>query len=125
MLTPLFPLWKTLQEFAEAYSIFCYWVMLILWCGGQKRTIELLEEKHRSNQRCSLCPLLGLYKGGCACPIYNFGSPRARFKFWRYSMTQVRPPSPLPSGLLLLTPLSLYPPLHPTPQKTSSSLSRS
>ena len=26
-------------------------------------------------------------------------------------------PSPLPSGLLLLTPLSLYPPLHPTPQK--------
>uniref|UniRef100_A0A7S2TA76 Uncharacterized protein n=1 Tax=Chloropicon roscoffensis TaxID=1461544 RepID=A0A7S2TA76_9CHLO len=89
MLTPLFPLWKTLQEFAEAYSIFCYWVMLILWCGGQRRTIELLEEKHRSNQRCSLCPLLGLYKGGCACPIYNFGSPRARFKFWRYSMTQL------------------------------------
>ena len=124
MLTPLFPLWKTLQEFAEAYSIFCYWVMLILWCGGQRRTIELLEEKHRSNQRCSLCPLLGLYRGGCACPIYNFGSPRARFKFWRYSMTQVSPPSPL----LGLAPPNAAFPLPATPPnstKTSSSLSRS
>ncbi|QDZ20928.1 organic solute transporter [Chloropicon primus] len=89
LLTPLFPLWKTLQEFAEAYSIYCYWVMLILWVGGQKRTIELLEEQSRESHRCSLCPLLGVRARGCSCPLYTFSTPMARFKFWRFSMRQL------------------------------------
>jgi len=89
MLTPLFPIWKTFQEFGEAYSIFCYWVLLVLWCGGQKRTIEALEDQSSRGNNLSLCPLLGIYLPGWSCPIYSFSTPKSKFKFWRMSMTQL------------------------------------
>ena len=89
MFLPALVVWKTAQDFCETYAIYCYWVMLILWCGGQKHAIEQLKQDSDGKQTCSLCPLLGVYSRGYACPLYTFASPHDRFKFWRRSMTQL------------------------------------
>ena len=91
MFLPALVVWKTLQDFCETYAIYCFWVMLILYVGGQKRTILQLEEQPSESQTCSCCPLLSVYTGkrGYTCPLYTFPSVHTRFKFWRWSMTQL------------------------------------
>ena len=91
MFLPALVVWKTLQDFCETYAIYCYWVMLIIWCGGQKHVIERLQVEETDRQTCSLCPLLAVYFGKSAygCPMYSFRSSKGRFKFWRFSMTQL------------------------------------
>jgi hypothetical protein len=91
MFLPALVVWKTLSDLCEAYAIYCYWVMLILWCGGQKQTISQLEEQDRGSQSISCCPLFGVYMGkrSYSCPLYTFSSPHSHFKFWRRAMTQL------------------------------------
>mmetsp|Transcript_13538 Transcript_13538/g.34055 ORF Transcript_13538/g.34055 Transcript_13538/m.34055 type:complete len:360 (-) Transcript_13538:142-1221(-) len=87
---PALVVWKTVQDLAEAYAIYCYWVMLIIWCGGQMHVIEHLEEEGET-QTCSLCPMLGVAAGKkvYGCPLLSFRSANGRFKFWRIEMTQL------------------------------------
>lgn len=87
MFLPALVVWKTLQDVCEAYAIYCYWAMLILWCGGQRKVIEELDG--HEYQSWSLCPLLGIGNRKYACPFIFFASSRSRFRFWRVAMTQL------------------------------------
>lgn len=84
------------RDIYEAYTLYCFWVMLVLWCGGQRRVIEIVDRQEAMG--CYLCPLV--QPCGCGLPVYRFRSPTTLFR-WAlhegclHSSFQTSPPSHL------------------------------
>lgn len=39
-----FPIFETVESFVEAYCIYCYFALLVMYCGGKERVMMLMRE---------------------------------------------------------------------------------
>jgi hypothetical protein len=60
----------------EGYALNCFWVMLVLWCGGQRRVIEIMAREEKLS--CFLCPLV--QNCGCGLPVLKWSSASSFFR---------------------------------------------
>jgi hypothetical protein len=73
---PIAPFLEAIRDLYESYTLYCFWVMLVLWCGGQRRVIEVVGRNGALN--CSLCPLLQPCHLGL--PVFRFGNSSHLFR---------------------------------------------
>jgi hypothetical protein len=73
---PAAPYIACLRDLYESYALYCFWVMLVLWCGGQRRVVEVLGRDDALS--CFLCPLVHRY--GCGLPVFRFGDSAQLFR---------------------------------------------
>ena len=70
------PYLEMLRDAYETYALYCFWVMLVLWCGGQRRVIEVLDRNN--TLACFLCPLA--HRCGCGLPVFHFRDSNGMFR---------------------------------------------
>eukprot|EP01026_Neomeris_dumetosa_P059010 TRINITY_DN5508_c0_g1_i2.p1 TRINITY_DN5508_c0_g1~~TRINITY_DN5508_c0_g1_i2.p1 ORF type:complete len:454 (+),score=31.48 TRINITY_DN5508_c0_g1_i2:421-1782(+) len=88
---PRAPYLEVFRDAYETYSLYLFWIMLVLYCGGQRRVVELLEDefsppKYQYRQRCWLCPLLKPF--GLHIPTFAYSESRSHFSYWRFAVMQ-------------------------------------
>ncbi|CAG9462256.1 unnamed protein product [Pedinophyceae sp. YPF-701] len=92
----------------EAYAVYCFWALMILWCGGQRRVTAVMAQDvaaGRYGARWSLCPLLKPV--GCGFGFLRFASAKSHVRYWRVALLQwlvVKPLAALAVAVLELTP---------------------
>lgn len=74
---PFAPFIEILRDFYETYALYCFWIMLVLWCGGQRRVVEVLDRDETLS--CFLCPLA--HRCGCGLPLFRFGGGKGMFRY--------------------------------------------
>lgn len=67
---------EILRDAYEGYALNCFWVMLVLWCGGQRRVIEIMAREDKLS--CFLCPLV--QHCGCGLPVFRWPSASSLFR---------------------------------------------
>lgn len=67
---------EILRDAYEGYALNCFWVMLVLWCGGQRRVIEIMAREEQLS--CFLCPLV--QNCGCGLPVFRWPSASSFFR---------------------------------------------
>jgi hypothetical protein len=68
---------EIIRDTYEAYALYCFWVMLVLWCAGQRRVVEIIAKE--GTLSCYLCPLL---QGcGCGVSLYRWPTSIALFRY--------------------------------------------
>lgn len=72
---------EILRDIYEAYTLYCFWVMLVLWCGGQRRVIEIVDRQE--SMGCYLCPLV--QPCGCGLPVFRFRNSTNLFRYHKRS----------------------------------------
>eukprot|EP01023_Acetabularia_acetabulum_P064588 TRINITY_DN838_c0_g1_i1.p1 TRINITY_DN838_c0_g1~~TRINITY_DN838_c0_g1_i1.p1 ORF type:complete len:503 (-),score=15.93 TRINITY_DN838_c0_g1_i1:508-2016(-) len=86
---------EVLRDAYETYALYLFWIMLILYCGGQRKVIELLDDEHSTlnnqkgvshRQRCYLCPLLKPF--GLQLPTFAYKGSTSHFSYWRIAVMQ-------------------------------------
>uniref|UniRef100_A0A061SHK4 Duf300 domain-containing protein n=1 Tax=Tetraselmis sp. GSL018 TaxID=582737 RepID=A0A061SHK4_9CHLO len=97
---------EVLRDVYETYSLYCYWVILVLWVGGQRRAIEILAAEGPSASDCMMCPLLPAH----GCPKFSgltlarFQNAMSHFRYWRLAIFQwmaIKPTLTLVHSVLL------------------------
>jgi hypothetical protein len=48
-----FPIYEAFESFVEAYCIYCYFALLVMYCGGKQRVLMLMRETEASG--CQSC----------------------------------------------------------------------
>lgn len=81
------------RDIYEAYTLYCFWVMLVLWCGGQRRVIEIIDRQEAMG--CYLCPLV--QPCGCGLPVYRFRNSTSLFRYAQCTPCSTYPKPPWPS----------------------------
>lgn len=85
---PVAHLFEVLRDVYETYTLYCYWVLLVLWVGGQRRSIEIIADSSHSD--CMMCPLLPAH--GCphitGCTLTRFQNAKQHFRYWRLAIFQ-------------------------------------
>eukprot|EP00873_Tetraselmis_striata_P035736 jgi/Tetstr1/456000/TSEL_042778.t1 len=85
---PLAHVIEVFRDLYETYTLYCYWVLLVLWVGGQRRAIEILAGGCHVD--CMVCPLLPAH--GCphalGCMLTRFQSAKQHFRYWRLAIFQ-------------------------------------
>eukprot|EP01024_Parvocaulis_polyphysoides_P035573 TRINITY_DN3152_c0_g2_i2.p1 TRINITY_DN3152_c0_g2~~TRINITY_DN3152_c0_g2_i2.p1 ORF type:complete len:461 (-),score=26.32 TRINITY_DN3152_c0_g2_i2:556-1938(-) len=81
---------EVFRDAYETYALYLFWIMLVLYCGGQRKVIEFLDDEYTTNQqhrqRCWLCPLLKPF--GCHIPTFAFKGSTSHFSYWRIAVMQ-------------------------------------
>eukprot|EP00892_Ulva_mutabilis_P008583 jgi/Ulvmu1/6097/UM027_0075.1 len=97
------------RDIYEAYTLYCFWVMLVLWCGGQRRVIEIVDRQESVG--CYLCPLVE--PCGCGLPVYRFRNSTNLFRYLRFAIMQMMLVKPAAGLLVAALASSGRPPGHP------------
>lgn len=71
------------RDVYESYSLYCFWYLLVLWCGGQKDVTSLLSAQ---DGLCHLCPLFVPFRLGL--PLRKFRGATGHFSYWRWAVLQ-------------------------------------
>eukprot|EP01025_Chloroclados_australasicus_P022383 TRINITY_DN23105_c0_g1_i3.p2 TRINITY_DN23105_c0_g1~~TRINITY_DN23105_c0_g1_i3.p2 ORF type:complete len:456 (+),score=36.57 TRINITY_DN23105_c0_g1_i3:324-1691(+) len=81
---------EVLRDAYETYALYLFWIMLVLYCGGQRKVVEFLDDEYSTHlqhrQRCWLCPLLKPF--GLHLPLFAFKGSTAHFGYWRFAVMQ-------------------------------------
>mmetsp|Transcript_25617 Transcript_25617/g.71628 ORF Transcript_25617/g.71628 Transcript_25617/m.71628 type:complete len:315 (+) Transcript_25617:398-1342(+) len=88
---PLAPFIEVFRDMYETYTLYCYWVLLVLWVGGQHRVTGVLAEGGSSMADCMLCPLFpahGLPRA-TGLTVARFQSAKGHFRYWRLALYQL------------------------------------
>lgn len=73
---PVAPFLEAIRDLYETYTLYCFWVMLVLWCGGQRRVVEVMGKNDALS--CLLCPLMQpCYLG---LPVFTFRTSSSAFR---------------------------------------------
>jgi Organic solute transporter Ostalpha len=85
---------EILRDVYETYCLFCFWVMLVLWCGGQRRVVDILSREEPLD--CYVCPLLQPF--GCGLPVTRFVQAKGLFRYaaWPTALPPPNLPYPAP-----------------------------
>ena len=73
---PVAPFLEAIRDLYETYTLYCFWIMLVLWCGGQRRVVEVMGKNDALS--CLLCPLMQPCHLGL--PIFTFRSSSSAFR---------------------------------------------
>lgn len=68
---------------AEAYALYCFWVLLVLWSGGQREVTGMLQLQDTA---CYACPLFVRCRLGM--PLGRHSGAKGRVWYWRWAVTQ-------------------------------------
>lgn len=74
---PVAPYIEVLRDVYETYTIYCFWIMLVLWCGGQRRVVDVLDRLEVRSFM--LCPLLNPF--GCGLQVWRFAEGKSMFRY--------------------------------------------
>ena len=84
---PIAPYIEVLRDVYETYTLYCFWIMLVLWCGGQRRVVDNLD-RLETPKSCMLCPLMHPF--GCGLSVWNFSDGKSMFWCVPRSLCSVR-----------------------------------